>query len=254
VDLVLLVLLGGAMTWSMLRQPAQPFFRPVILAFLPLMIMVSPMMWTDGWIESPEVKEAKLSWKKQIAQLPVPEGVSEEDFQKEMGETLHWLVFFLPGGTLVLWLAGLTLLGWGLRRFLAARGKVVPSPPLILWRAPDWMVWLFLVPALVVLPVVNGWVADPDQKFLRAGGNWVFLVAAVYFFQGVQVMRWRLTKMRAAWIIWLALGFTVLVLGRHAFVSLGVSLALIGISDLWFDFRRLVPPSEPKDGPQGGKA
>jgi hypothetical protein len=252
-DLILLAVLGGAMTWSMLRRPAQPFFRPVGFAFLPLLIMISPLMWGDGWTQSPEVMEAKRTWAEQVAQLPVPEGVTEEAFRQNLDKVLYWMVFFIPGGTLVLWLGALTLLAWVIRRSLAARGKVVPAPPLSLWRAPEWLIWLFLFPALAALAVVNDWVSDPEQAILRAGGNWIFLIASVYLFQGVQVMRWRLTRAKSPWIVWVALGLAFVALGMGAFVSLGVTLAMIGILDLWLDFRRLVTP-ESKDGSQGGKA
>jgi hypothetical protein len=246
VDLLLLAILSAAMAWSMLRQPEQPFFRPVVLAFLAVAFYALPLAWSGT-----QVEEAQQMLRQQVDELQAPQGVDKEEFQERVNAVARWLLYFLPASSLGVWLAVLTLSGWVIRRGLVSRGKLQAGPPLSLWRAPDWMIWLFLGPAIICLAGINGWFVSRQGEWFRAAANLAALVSVVYLFQGAQVLRWRLTKAKSPWIVWVLFGLAFLFLGAGAFFSLGVALALIGMLDLWLDFRRIITPPDPKDGSQG---
>jgi len=111
------------------------------------------------------------------------------------------------------------LLGWG-----------APDPPLYLWSAPEWLIFVLLGAGfLLLVPVTRA-------RFL--GLNLLMGVAVLYFCQGVAVV--------ATWFHRLGLprllrmiGYPLLFLNPFFFL-----IITLGLMDLWMDFRRLHRPKD----------
>ena len=246
-ELIFLLLLSAVMAWSMVRRPEQSLLRPVALAFIPLAIMLLPMAWNTSWMDGEMGQAVQGAWNQSVASIPVPEGENAAEQIEAWEKRGEFLLRFLPGSTGVFWLMILSAVAVLVRKFLVGRGKTLPAKPLVLWRSPDWLIWLFLAPAVVLLVSVNGWIDDAEGRWLSLGGNALLVTAAVYCFQGLQVMRWRMSNTKRPWIIWAVLAVTFLLLGGAALVSLAMTLAMVGIFDYWFDFRRILAPEEKKE-------
>ena len=111
------------------------------------------------------------------------------------------------------------LLGWG-----------APDPPLYLWAAPEWLIFVLLGAGFLLLVPLGG------ARFF--GLNLLMVVAVIYFCQGVAVV--------ATWFHRLGLprllrmiGYPLLFLNPFFFV-----IITLGLLDLWLDFRRLHQPKD----------
>ncbi|CAO0821758.1 DUF2232 domain-containing protein [Desulfarculales bacterium] len=138
------------------------------------------------------------------------------------------LVWRLAPGTLC---AGSLVLAWSnllMARTLTRRLKPQEPPPepLTRWQAPERLVWL-LIAAGGVTWIAEGWLS-------WAGLNALLPLAVIYFLQGIAVMAYWLEKKKAP---------RMLRAGLYALVAVEVFLALLvalaGLFDLWFNFRRL---------------
>ncbi len=102
--------------------------------------------------------------------------------------------------------------------------------PLAHWASPEWLVFL-LVAAGAALLTPLAWVR-------QAGLNLLLILGFVYFCQGTAVISTLLQRYRVPWV----LRGLVYVL---AFMNpLIIVVMLLGLMDLWLDFRRLQPPRE----------
>lgn len=138
------------------------------------------------------------------------------------------LVWRLAPGILC---AGSLVLAWAnllMARTLVRRLKPQEPPPepLNRWQAPERLVWL-LIAAGAVTWIAEGWLS-------WAGLNALLPLAVIYFFQGMAVVAFWLEKKNAP---------RMLRAGLYALVAVEVFLALLvalaGLFDLWFNFRRL---------------
>jgi len=115
----------------------------------------------------------------------------------------------------VVWLANLWLSSWW-----------VTWPQLVdlsRWQAPPHAIWLFIASGFALFTPLSGWAQN------------VFLVMlAVYFFQGAAVVSYYLGRLRLP----APLRGIVLMLAVLEQV-LAVFVLLLGVFDLWGDFRRL---------------
>jgi uncharacterized protein YybS (DUF2232 family) len=113
------------------------------------------------------------------------------------------------------------------RRLLAALGEELPAwPSFRLWRAPEPLVWVLIAAGLLL--VISFWPAR------LVGLNLLALVVVAYFIQGLAIVAFYLERLRVPRPLRL---IAYVLLSLQQFLSLGV--AVVGLSDLWIDFRRL---------------
>lgn len=121
---------------------------------------------------------------------------------------------------------------------------------LSLLRLPDFFVWVLLA-AMVALAVHTQ--SPLPEGLFTVVLNVLFFAAGLYLIQGLAVILFFARGILPFWVmaILLYLIFTLILISPQ--VSLGV-LTLLGVLDVFFDFRRriiIIPPSPPGDGTQG---
>jgi uncharacterized protein YybS (DUF2232 family) len=98
--------------------------------------------------------------------------------------------------------------------------------PLNTWKAPEHLVWALIGAGLLMLLFEGFW--------FWAGANLALVLALGYFFQGLAVLAFWLKKKNTPRL--LRAGIYVLVAVE---IFLAALVALMGLFDLWFNFRRL---------------
>jgi len=132
-----------------------------------------------------------------------------------------------------LMLVGFMIMFWlnviSLARIMKKVSGRVPFGELDRWKAPEHLVWGVVLAGLIVFL---------DIGALKAVGvNSLIVLFVVYFLQGMAIVSYHLKK-RGTSALLKGLGYFVLV--RY----MGLLVAMIGLFDVWFDFRRLSPPKE----------
>lgn len=149
------------------------------------------------------------------------------ELREALAQTGRLIIRLAPG----ILCAGSLLMAWGnllMARSLGRRlSPLAPPPePLNDWQAPEHLVWL-LIAAGGLTWVAEGWLS-------WAGLNALLPLGVVYFFQGMAVVAFWLEKKNAP---------RMLRAGLYALVAVEIFLALLvalaGLFDLWFNFRRL---------------
>jgi uncharacterized protein YybS (DUF2232 family) len=154
-------------------------------------------------------------------------GLSEATLQAYVQEVLGTVVQLLPAFFVLSTAAGV-LLNYGVARLLWRRlgGQPLPEVRLTQWKAPEACVWVLIASGLCYfLPV-------PGMRMV--GVNVLLLVSLVYLVQGLGVMVFYLNKTSVPSIL-RTLAYVFLVI--QPLLLLGV--AVFGLFDLWFDFRRI---------------
>ena len=135
------------------------------------------------------------------------------------------LVYQVPSVVLVLWMLALYA-----SVMLEGRIRIAPHKPslfraeLFHFRAPGWMVWLFIAS---LLPAFGGYGPTWVQAIFT---NILNISIAVFFFQGLGVIHQVLIFLRVG-LFWQVLLVLFLVVQLFMFVS------CLGLADYWLDFR-----------------
>lgn len=137
------------------------------------------------------------------------------------------LVRLLPG----MMAAAALLLTWSTlllaRPLLLARQLVIPDfGPLVLWRAPEKMVWVLIACGLLLL------LPAKDLKILGLNGLMVSMV--IYFFQGIAIVAFFFERRRFPRPLRVLL-YSLLALQQFLLLL----VVVVGLFDLWFNFRKL---------------
>ena len=150
--------------------------------------------------------------------------VVEETLQK----MLPFLAKLLPGAAI-----SSTLMACWLNLLVAGRYcrlRHLPLPVTLLewsrWKAPELLVWFVIVSGVVLLL--------PSNLLRIAGINALMVAGVVYLFQGLAIFsfyfeRWKIPRVFRAAVYGIILIQQLFTLGAM----------LIGLFDMWFDFRRL---------------
>lgn len=102
--------------------------------------------------------------------------------------------------------------------------------PLSLWASPEWLVFVLVAAGFSLLA--------PFPGVRQAGLNLVLVLGFVYFCQGMAVISALLQRFNLPWVLRLLLYIL-------AFMNpLMIVVMILGLTDLWLDFRRLQPPQE----------
>lgn len=153
--------------------------------------------------------------------------------QRGLTEVGRVLLRLAPG----LLTAGSLLLAWA-NLILARRTSLAAGEPpagqvrLSLFKLPEQLVWVLIL-AGVVIWLGEGW-------WYWGGVNALIVLGVAYFFQGLAVLVYWLEKKNAPRL--LRLGVYAL-LAVEAFLA--ILLALAGLFDIWFNFRRLEKDTPP---------
>ena len=146
-------------------------------------------------------------------------------------EWLHHLSLALPA----LMVINLGLVAWlnTLVVFQIAMALGWPSQeePLSRWEAPQWLIFPFLAAGFAML--------IPVPRVSLAAFNLFLILGFVYFGQGVAVLAAVLHRFRAPLLL-RGVGYFLIFMNP----LLMLLVMLLGLLDLWFDFRRLGKPQE----------
>ncbi len=157
-------------------------------------------------------------------------GMSQENVQlisQSLDKIQHVLVTIIPAlvSTSTLFVAWISILL--AKPVLKSRSLYYPDfGPLILWKAPDYLVWVVIGCGLALfLPI-------PVIKVI--GLNGLLILMTVYFFQGIAIVSYYFNKKRFPKILRVFL-YTLMALQQL------ILLVVIGLGffDLWINFRRL---------------
>jgi uncharacterized protein YybS (DUF2232 family) len=102
--------------------------------------------------------------------------------------------------------------------------------PLSLWASPEWLVFVLVAAGFSLLA--------PFPGVRQAGLNLVLVLGFVYFCQGVAVISALLQRFNLPWVL------RILVYILSFMNPLLIVVMILGLTDLWLDFRRLQPPQE----------
>lgn len=126
-------------------------------------------------------------------------------------------------------IAASLLLSWGnllVARRLASGAQPGASPELLAWRAPEWLVWV-LIACGGAMALLDGW-------WFWLGANGLLVCGMAYFFQGLAVVAYWLERKKAPLLLRVLLYTLIAVM-----MYLALLLAMVGLFDIWFNFRRL---------------
>jgi hypothetical protein len=145
-------------------------------------------------------------------------------------EIQHLLIQILPALVLI----NLALVAWVNVLTVQKLGNLWGwdnlGEPLSLWVSPEWLVFVLVAAGFSLLA--------PFPGVRQAGLNLVLVLGFIYFCQGIAVISALLQRFNLPW----ALRCLVYIL---AFMNpLMIVVMILGLTDLWLDFRRLQPPQE----------
>ena len=147
----------------------------------------------------------------------------EEAFQK----ILPLLLKLLPGAALSSTLMACWLNLVVAKRYCRVHQLAMPAwPEWKQWKAPDFMVWIVIAAGITLLL--------PFGSIKIAGLNVLMVAGVIYLFQGLAIVsfyfeRWKLPRIIRAFL------YAVILIQQ--FLTLGAML--MGLFDIWVDFRRL---------------
>ena len=109
-----------------------------------------------------------------------------------------------------------------LRRF-----GIVYAPMAILarWKVTDWVIWIFIISGLLLF--------IPQKNFNFIGLNVFLIVCLVYLLQGLAIVSFLFQNKNVPFVIRYIFYFLIAV--QQILV---IPIAIIGLFDVWFDFRK----------------
>lgn len=234
-NLVELLLLGAVL--SLLRQQGYSLPQTVALGVGIMLGVAGGFLLLQGWLSGVGVLEVLRQKAEAIAailrQVATEAGVEEPALPLSGAQGTAWgplILKILPA----LWVINTTLVAWLnlviVRGWAQARGEMETEPPLSQWGAPEWLVFPFLGAGFLLL------VPLPALRLVAV--NLFLVLGLVYFFQGLAVVAALYERFRLPGFLRL-LGFLIAFMNPVFLV-----VTLVGLLDLWLDFRRLHQPRE----------
>jgi uncharacterized protein YybS (DUF2232 family) len=157
-------------------------------------------------------------------------GVSEESIHviSDSMEKIHYvLVRIIPAMliSLTLFVSWTSLLI--VKPVLKAKNIFSPDfGSLKLWKAPEFMVWIFIGCGVTLIL--------PDNFFKILGLNCLIILMTIYFFQGIAIVSFYFEKKNVPRIFRIFL-YSVLALQQLVLLS----VIVLGFFDMWLNFRRI---------------
>lgn len=150
-------------------------------------------------------------------------GASAEEIRSRLAQILPSMVVI--NTALVAWVN--TVLG---RRLSQWFDWVDAEPPLFLWFNPEWLIFLVLGAGFLLLA--------PVSAIRLISLNLLFLLGFLYFCQGMAVMAALFHRLQIPWFLRLV-GYLILFMN-----PIFIVIMILGLMDLWLDFRRLHRPQD----------
>jgi hypothetical protein len=161
--------------------------------------------------------------------LAAQQSVSAEAIRGPLRQATETMVLLLPAIGLA---QVVPLMAWGYSLAGAAldgsRHAMEPLPRFSRLRFPDGAVWLLSLGILLLV--------TRQAAVYRAGANLVAVMAAAYLCQGLSALTFMILTLRTWWLIAGAMVTVLLLLVATPF---SVFTCILGLSDVWLDFRRL---------------
>ena len=150
-------------------------------------------------------------------------GLPQVEFQELVGKILPALV--LVNLALVAWVNVVVV-----RKLASLWDWSEWGEPLSHWVSPEWLVFLLAAAGLALL--------TPWPWVRQAGLNLLLVMGFMYFCQGMAVMAGLFERYHVSWAL-RGLGYVL------AFMNpLMIGVMILGLTDLWLDFRKLQTPRE----------
>ncbi len=150
-------------------------------------------------------------------------GLPRMDVQHLLAEVLPALV--LINLALVAWVNILVV-----QRLALLWGWDDPGEPLSQWASPEWLVFVLVAAGFALLAPI-AWVR-------LAGMNLLLIMGFLYFCQGLAVISALLQRYHLPWIL---RGLMYILAFMNPLILV---VMILGLTDLWLDFRTLQPPRE----------
>lgn len=170
-----------------------------------------------------------------FSQLVEKEQLLEQEFQLSglnAAEVTRIIAQVVPA-VLIINNTLVVLLNYLLSRYLGyQQGWEDPKLPLACWEAPGWLVFVLIGSGFLLLV--------PNQITQMTGVNVILVCCLIYFFQGLAILAFSFRRFQVPrFFRWAA--YALLLMVKMAILV----LIIMGLIDLWLDFRRLHrPPSE----------
>lgn len=210
--------------------------RPEIILGLPLLVAITAeggIFWLRAWLAGqslPAYLQQHLQDSLQVlaSLLPADDITAQElPWAAWKPPELAQLLLQLTPALVVLNALAVVLFNYSLWQLLASQldwGR--PVLPLVLWEAPQWLIFLLIGAGFLWL-----W-PHPATVFL--GLNLLIILLAVYFLQGLAILAFGLQRLKVPAVFrWLC--YLTLVVFKPAVLA----VVVLGISDIWLDYRRL---------------
>lgn len=210
------IVVGGAALLAMLFQ-VSVFFVLAQQQGLTLLAYLERTM-TEGWTGVMQLLDKDQTLEQQLYLL----GLSLADLISLVSQLTP--AFLLINNTLVAWLT--YLLG---RKFGAPRGWATPVVTLSRWEAPAWLIFVLIGAGFLLLV--------PYRPPQMVAVNILLVCLLLYFFQGLAILAFNFQRFQVPrFLRWIT--YLLLILVKPAMLV----VVLLGLIDLWLDFRRLHPP------------
>jgi hypothetical protein len=226
---------GSATLGAATRTRLRPGMA-VLLASVPV------AAWVIGYHVGPERAALESALRAEAARTEAwwlawaaKQAMSPDTIRETLRRITDSMALLLPAISLV---QVVPLMAWGYSLAHAAldgtRHAVAPLPRLSRLRFPDGAVWLLCLGVFLLV--------TRQAVVHRAGANLVAFMAVAYFCQGFSVVASMALGLRSRWLAAAAM-LTVMLLVLMTPFSLFV--CVLGLSDVWLDYRRPHPRVEP---------
>lgn len=233
----LLELLALGAVLSSLRQQGYTLPQSVAYGVGVLVLVSGGFLLLQGWLSGTGalglLRQKAEAVAAVLTQVAAEAGLENPGFPLPGPGRPEWATLILKilpalwviNTTLVAWLNLVLVRGWAL-----ARGEMELEPPLYQWGAPEWLIFPFLAAGFLLLAPV------PAVRLVAV--NLLLVLGLIYFFQGLAVMAALYERFHLPGFLRL-LGFLIAFMNPVFLV-----VTLVGLLDLWLDFRKLNQPRE----------
>lgn len=231
------VTLGAVMLGSASRAGIRPGLA-VVLGSVPVAIWVAAFY--SGSAHLAAETTFRTAWGQEIARrLPFDArmGLPRAAFDDLVKRSTEMTVLLLPSFSLI---QGPLLMAWGYSlATMAMEGSAFALealPGFTRLRLPDGAVWMLCLGLLLLV--------TRQLAVLRAGANLSAVMAMAYFLQGFSVLTFMAAALRATFLAW---GARILIVALLLSPLFSVFTCILGLSDVWLDFRHLGKPAGDSD-------
>jgi hypothetical protein len=232
VNFLLALILKNRVNWSLNKA--------VGVAFVPVLVFIVPLFFSNTWYNQVQIQELITQFEVRLEQAELP---AETDLDALKEQWRLWgprLVKLSPGFIASLLLVLIYINAWLLKKWLAFKTKVSGPEKFTKSKLPDFIIWFFLIPALLLLLPSFGAGFIYSEKTVFFFGNILVMILPLYFWQGVliayfKMVNWKIPAPAAG----LVLVLTLFLFGTTIGFFVNSFLFLLGIMDTWFDFRRV---------------